>query len=54
MLAAYNPTLEPIRRISLRSLQWKPTATWAVSVGIMAAASVLLIFGTTEFLYFQF
>lgn len=54
ILSAYNPTLEPVRKIMRPSWQWKPTTGWAVATGIGAAVSVLLIFGTTEFLYFQF
>ena len=54
IMANFRPALdfhadEPLSRIA-----WRPSLAWGIGVGTLAALSVLLITGKSEFLYFQF
>ncbi|MDP9127954.1 MAG: MBOAT family protein [Pseudomonadota bacterium] len=53
VMAKARPSLTPIEtHASL--LQWRPTISWGLGMGLMAATAMLAIAGTKEFLYFQF
>jgi alginate O-acetyltransferase complex protein AlgI len=54
IMSRYEPALgkPPVNPYSW--LSWQPNTRWAVFGGIAAAAGILAIGGTTEFLYFQF
>jgi alginate O-acetyltransferase complex protein AlgI len=56
--AAEATAPRPIRvhdvSLLLRRLRWRPTLAWAAACGVLYAAALLWMGGTTRFLYFQF
>ncbi len=55
ILAEFSPVLDRVSTPSLpRFLQWQPTATWGLVVGLALVVGIALIGGDSPFLYFQF
>jgi alginate O-acetyltransferase complex protein AlgI len=54
LLDSFKPTLSKLNFDSPIAFAGKPDFTWGVAMGIMAAAVLLMVAGTTEFLYFRF
>jgi D-alanyl-lipoteichoic acid acyltransferase DltB (MBOAT superfamily) len=59
LLRRYVPALPDARQSSqpafaLIPLRWKPTASWALAIGLLGAAGLLSLTRPSEFLYFQF
>ena len=59
IMRAVDPVLgarerAPNTGLMLRSLSWRPTAAWALFIGVLAAAAVMRLGGPSEFLYWQF
>jgi hypothetical protein len=55
--AAAAPAPRPARMdfsLLLHRLRWRPTFAWAAACGMLLAASLIWMQGTTRFLYFQF
>ena len=50
----FSPAIGRVQPGWWPQLAWQPNRTWAVTTGIAAAASILAIGGTSEFLYFRF
>jgi D-alanyl-lipoteichoic acid acyltransferase DltB (MBOAT superfamily) len=54
IMARYHPVLEEVDEPEMIALSWN-LGTWsAVATGLAAAAGIMALGGTTEFLYFQF
>ena len=51
LFASFSPVY-PAMRAS--ALQWVPNRAWGISMGMMVGASILLLSGAAEFLYFFF
>jgi alginate O-acetyltransferase complex protein AlgI len=54
IMSRYEPALGKAPVNPYAWLSWQPNTRWAVFGGLAAAAGILAIGGTTEFLYFQF
>lgn len=59
LLRRYVPALPDSRQakqpsFALIPLRWKPTAGWAITIGLAGAAGALSLTRPSEFLYFQF
>jgi hypothetical protein len=59
LLRRYVPALPDSRQakqpaFALIPLRWKPTAGWAIAIGLAGAAGALSLTRPSEFLYFQF
>ena len=54
LFAAYAPSLSKPHDPAPSWLQWRPSAAWGLFLGVLAAATVMAVTGTKEFLYFQF
>jgi alginate O-acetyltransferase complex protein AlgI len=54
IMSQYEPALGKPPVNPYARLTWQPNLQWALLGGVAAAAGVLAIGGTTEFLYFQF
>jgi alginate O-acetyltransferase complex protein AlgI len=54
IMRLFRPALGRILPGPLTRLAWHPSRGWAVAMGVVAAAGVLGIGGTSEFLYFRF
>jgi len=51
----FAPVLGKVEASTSRlRLIWRPNFRWACAVGLLAAASLLAMGGTSEFMYFQF
>jgi alginate O-acetyltransferase complex protein AlgI len=51
LFAAFSPVYPAVRA---SAVQWAPNKLWGIALGVTAAASLLLMSGTAEFLYFHF
>ena len=54
ILDRFKPTLTEIKTTSLISFSFRPTIAWGIAAGALAAVLLLVMNGTTEFLYFRF
>jgi alginate O-acetyltransferase complex protein AlgI len=54
ILHRFQPTLSKLRMDSPIQFEWRPNLGWALAIAVMASADILLVTGTTEFLYFRF
>jgi alginate O-acetyltransferase complex protein AlgI len=54
IMRRFSPAIGRVQPGPLTRLAWQPSRAWGVALGIAAAAGVLGIGGTSEFLYFQF
>ena len=54
IMRRFSPAIGRIQPGRRPALEWQPDRRWAVATGIAAAAGVLAIGGTSEFLYFRF
>ena len=54
IMRRFDPTLEEVTIQSGLRLTWTPNLPSAVMIGIAASVAILLLGGTTEFLYFRF
>ena len=54
IMRRFSPALGRVVPGPLARLAWQPSRGWAVAMGLAAAAGVLGIGGTSEFLYFRF
>ncbi|HUN52919.1 MAG TPA: MBOAT family O-acyltransferase, partial [Candidatus Sulfotelmatobacter sp.] len=54
IMAAYAPTLDPVRRPARVPLNWRPSWPWAIGLGLILMFSIEGIGRSRSFLYFQF
>jgi len=54
IIANFRPALDFHSGGSSSRIAWRPGLPWGIGVGALAAISVMLITGKSEFLYFQF
>ncbi len=54
IMSRHDPVLEEVEAPGMTALAWGRGPSSAVAIGLAAAAGILALGGTTEFLYFQF